>query len=172
MNIWITTDTHFSHAKLIDYGRPADFEDKIKRNIKLSVSNSDILIHLGDVCIGNEAVNNEWFRSLGARRYLVLGNHDTKSIKWYLEHGWDFVSERFDFKMFGKRISFSHMPIAWDGYFDMNIHGHFHDTDGRRHPEHNNDILSGYNKLLALEYTDYKPVNLKNFICQPTSSPQ
>lgn len=164
MNIWITTDTHFNHVKLIEYGRPKDFENKIKKWLLHYVEREDLLIHLGDVCIGNDAENNNWFKNnLDCRTYLIRGNHDSKSIEWYLRNGWDSCSDRLDLKMYGKRIAFTHIPIAWDGYFDINIHGHFHDTDGRRHGDFSK-ILSGYNKLIALEYTKYQPLSLKKLI--------
>jgi len=163
MKIYLTTDTHFNHKKLIEYGRPEDFEERIWKGLKV-INENDMLIHLGDVCIGDdEMINRRFTMNNGAKKVLVLGNHDHKSVKWYLEHGWDMVCERFDLKMYGKRIAFTHMPIAWDGYFDINIHGHFHNTDSRRYEEEFKKIMSGYNKLLALEYTDYKPVNLEKF---------
>lgn len=166
MNIWITTDTHFSHEKLIEFGRPKDFETQIQQKLLKAVNPGDLLIHLGDVCMGHDETNNEWFNQLECKKYLIKGNHDNKSLTWYLQHGWDSVSERLDIKHFGKRIAFTHQPIAWDGYFDFNIHGHFHDTDGRRQPDYREDIMSGYNKLIALEYTDYEPVNLRKFLNQ------
>jgi len=164
MKIWLTTDTHFNHKKIIEYGRPENFEELIWKGLEV-VKEEDMLIHLGDVCIGEDDKMNLHFNaSINGKKILVLGNHDNKSIKYYLEHGWDFVCKRFDIKMFGKRIAFTHQPEAWDGYFDVNIHGHFHNTDGRRQPDFDEKIMSGYNKLLALEYTDYKPVLLGKFI--------
>ena len=165
MNIWLTTDTHLGHKQLIEYGRPADFEEKIKRGLINSVHREDLLIHLGDVCIGNDIENNNWFKqNLRCKTYLLKGNHDKKSIAWYMDNGWDVVAERLDIQMFGKRICFSHTPVAWDGYFDINIHGHFHNTDHRRFDQQFHKMLCGYNKLLALENANYQPINLKNFI--------
>ncbi|MDD4601502.1 MAG: metallophosphoesterase [Negativicutes bacterium] len=165
MNIYLTTDTHFGHKKIIEYGRPKDFEERIKKYLKNTIHSDDLLIHLGDVCIGNDIANNKWFKeNLKCKTYLLRGNHDKKSLAWYMDNGWDVVADRIDIEMFGKKICFSHMPIAWDGYFDINIHGHFHDSDHRRLDPEFNKILCGYNKLLALEYTNYQSVNLRNFI--------
>jgi calcineurin-like phosphoesterase family protein len=165
MNIILTTDTHFNHSKLIDFGRPKDFESKIKTWLINNVKPEDLLIHLGDVCIGNDKENNNWFKNnIGCRTWLLRGNHDNKSVSWYLENGWDMCAERLDLKMYGKRICFSHIPKAWDGYFDINIHGHFHDVDKRRYQSDFMDIYCGYNKLLSMEATEYKGVYLKNFL--------
>ena len=161
MKIWLTTDTHFNHTQLIEYGRPADFEEQIKKNLKRMVKPEDLLIHLGDICIGNDLENSNWFKKeLGCRTYLLRGNHDNKSLKWYLENGWDVVADRLDIEMFGKKMCFTHIPVAWDGYFDVNYHGHFHDTDHRRNEPEFNKILCGYNKLISLEVNNYQPVLL------------
>ena len=165
MNIIITTDTHFNHKKLIEYGRDENFEEKTKKWLKNNIKDNDLLIHLGDVCIGNDIDNNNWFKNeLRCKTYLVRGNHDKKSIEWYLKNGWDVCADRLDIEMFGKRICFSHTPIAWDGYFDINLHGHFHDTDHRRFEPEFNGVICGYNKLLALENNDYKSWYLKNLV--------
>ena len=172
MKIWLTTDTHFGHTKLIEYGRISNFEEKIKKGLRENIKPEDLLIHLGDVCIGNDAEHNHWFDCLGCKRYLIIGNHDRKSISWYLDNGWTAVGSRIDIELFGKKICFTHQPVAWDGYFDINIHGHFHDTDHRRFEPEFNRILSGYNKLLALEKTNYQPVLLEKFIIPPATNNQ
>lgn len=53
MKIWITTDTHFGHDMLIQYGRPTDFSERIFKGLE-QVSPGDMLIHLGDFCIGKD----------------------------------------------------------------------------------------------------------------------
>lgn len=167
MKYWITTDTHLNHDILKKYcGRPDNVDEIIKSELLKSLKEGDTLIHLGDVCIGNDVENNEWFNTLkGIKKILVKGNHDSKSSSWYMSHGWDLVVERFDFTMFGKRIAFTHAPIAWDGYFDVNVHGHFHNSDHRRLEPEFQKVLSGYNKLIALEDTEYKPLELKSIVC-------
>ena len=166
MKIYLITDTHFNHKKLIEYGRPEDFDDLLYKGLK-ELPLDCLLIHLGDICIGNdEAVHRHINQATGSliKKILVRGNHDKKSNNWYLEHGWDFVCEQFSDTYFGKKILFSHIPVAWDGYYDLNIHGHFHDSDHRRHEKELMAIKNGYQKLLALEYTDYKPILLEKFI--------
>ncbi len=165
MKTWIITDTHFGHDKLIEYGRPTDFTEKIFKNL-LEVKMGDTLIHLGDFCIGkDEEWHERYFKTLpGVKNILVLGNHDSKSRTWYLERGWNFVCDSFTLTAFGKKVMFSHYPMAWDGYYDWNIHGHFHASDHRRHEPEFVKLKNGYQKLLALEYTDYQPVSLEKFI--------
>ena len=157
MKVWLTTDTHFGHAKMVEYGRPADFEERIKNNLEAVVKPEDVLIHLGDVCIGHDSLNNVWFKAeLGCRTWLVKGNHDRKSDHWYLEHGWDVVAERIDLDIEGVRTALTHEPLAEMGEADINIHGHLHN------PDHHPDIPRlEHRVLISLEQNNYQPVRIR-----------
>ncbi len=64
MKIYITTDTHFDHANMIKYcGRPENFNEIIWKGLE-QIKNNDILIHLGDLCIGNDVENHFHLRGL------------------------------------------------------------------------------------------------------------
>lgn len=160
-NIYIISDTHFNHTdKMIEYcGRPENYNELIWKNLK-QLKDDDILIHLGDVCIGKDREVHKKLQEFKFKKILVRGNHDKKSNSWYLNNGWDFVCEEFKDTLFGKNILFSHMPKVWDGVYDLNIHGHFHNSDHRRQEPELFKIKNGYQKLFALEYTNYKPINL------------
>lgn len=165
MNYWITSDTHFGHDKLIEIcGRPKNFSELVlKRNIK-TVQFDDILIHLGDVCIGKDGYWNRRFtQTITCKKWLVKGNHDKRSDTWYIEHGWDFVSDRIYLKKFGKEIMFTHIPIDING-FDLNIHGHFHNLDHRYFERKEWARRSDKHILISLEYNNFMPLNLKNII--------
>ncbi len=96
MQIWLTTDTHFGHSKIIQWGRPNNFEDKILTALQQQTEHGDILIHLGDFCIGKDLFwHNQYIANLpGRKHWLLLGNHDKKSTSWYIAHGWDWVGRR------------------------------------------------------------------------------
>jgi len=177
MKIYITTDTHFDHANMIKYcGRPENFNEIIWKGLE-QIKNNDILIHLGDFCIGNDVENHFHLRGLllKCKKILVRGNHDRKSDSWYLKHGWDFVCEQFRNTYFGQDILFSHTPKPDSGY-DINIHGHFHNQlprllkgewavdDEEKRNHYDLKALNPKSKLLALEETNYQPVNLEKFI--------
>lgn len=186
--IYLITDTHFYHDNMIPYcGRPENFTELVGINLlKVGFTEDDLLIHLGDICIGNDQLAHDlYIKPLRCKKWLVKGNHDHKSNHWYLNNGWDWVGSKFQDKFFGKNIMFSHAPQHFEeivetqfgaGSFDLNIHGHFHNNmhrllegryvvDGEKE---RNEVdlanLTPRHKLLSLEYSEYKPVLLENFI--------
>jgi calcineurin-like phosphoesterase family protein len=144
-------------------GRPEDYNERLWNSLKI-INDDDILIHTGDICIGKDSYVHNKLQEFKFRKILVKGNHDRKTNTWYLNNGWDFVCEEFKDTLFGKNILFSHKPRPWDGEYDINIHGHFHNSDYRRNDPELFKIVNGYHKLFALEYNDYKPIKLDKFI--------
>ena len=160
MNYWLTTDTHFGHGRIIEFcGRPENFNEKIIRGLQVNVKPEDIIIHLGDVVFNNGDIYLKQFSDIPCKSKILLqGNHDKRSSNWYLDHGFNFVARHIGFEMFGKMILFSHIPEMDLNNVDVNIHGHFHNTEHRRHePELN---VGSKHILIALEYTNYQPCNL------------
>jgi len=165
--IWLITDTHFGHKNIIKYcGRPNNFEKLISKNLFKSVKWNDILIHLGDVALGDrQFAHNKYIKPLQCKKWLLLGNHDTESISWYLENGWDFVAESFTAVYFGKRILFSHKPMP-NGDYDINVHGHFHNNSQEYWEPDLKSYLGKKHLLLSIESQDYNPITLKDFLSQ------
>ncbi len=165
MKIFVISDTHFGHDKLVELsGRPVDFTGKIFNN--LSKQAGDLLIHCGDFCIGNDDMWHDRFSNYTKdfkKKILIRGNHDNKSDSWYYDHGWDFVCTEFSNEYFGKRLLFTHKPVPLYEYIDFNIHGHMH---GNKH-RHTNEIDRWYGNKhidLAPEIRDYKAVNLEKLL--------
>lgn len=162
--IWIIVDTHFTHRQMIDdLGRPEDYERQIWKSLK-KIDSKDLLIHLGDVCHGNDEEVHKKLRKFKFKKVLVRGNHDHKSNNWYMNRGWDFVCRGFSDKYFGKKIAFSHKPIVWDGKYELNLHGHFHNISEKYHEEELVEIKNDKQKLIALEYLGYGPILLENLL--------
>lgn len=165
MTYWITTDTHFGHEKMQEFcGRPPDFDKRISKHLYGNVKLGDVLIHLGDICIGKD---DFWHTSqiapLPAKKWLVRGNHDKKSDAWYLSHGWDMVCDEFQNNMFGYNIMFSHKPVVYSGY-DINLHGHFHNTEHHNWEPELIKIQNPKQKLLVIENNNYMPWNLRHIV--------
>lgn len=167
MRYWITTDTHFGHSMLRkEQLRPEEFEDKILKSIYKNVRSNDILIHLGDFAFNDEFEWSMKFFSFPCKKWLLKGNHDKQTTTWYIDHGWDFVADTISFRYFGLNILFSHIPqkLRLGDGIDLNIHGHFHNTDHRKHEPHIAEILTNKHYLLAPEYNNYQVWNLENII--------
>jgi len=164
MKIWIISDTHFGHDKLVELsGRPTNFTDLLLENLRKV--QGDIIIHLGDVCIGKDEDWHKAFMSripVGMKKILLRGNHDSKSDSWYLKHGWDFVCDEFSGHYFGKKILFSHYPLPKADY-NLNIHGHLHGNN-HRHEEGGVEIVEGYHIDIAPELYNYQPLLLQEVI--------
>jgi len=158
---WCIADTHLGHDKMVELcNRPVDFSSRILHQLNLNVKENDIFICFGDICLYDI---DHWHDQLNIAlprcyRWLIRGNHDKKTISWYLDHGWDWVGDRMDVQMYGCRIALSHRPLAVDDSFDINVHGHLHITN--HHPECE---VSSKHRLICCEPT-YTPVLLKTII--------
>jgi calcineurin-like phosphoesterase family protein len=163
MKIYVTTDTHFNHMKLVDifHARPADFQEQILSSHS-KIGDDDLLIHLGDFCIGKDLEShNRWNAATGhiRNRILVRGNHDNKSDEWYMNHGWNCVADGLLMTVRGKSVYFTHIPIpdfrAPLGT-EFNIHGHTH---GDVHRDKDiEDYNPQFNIEIAMEKTDNNPI--------------
>lgn len=163
---WLITDTHFYHHKMItDWAiRPSGYNERIIKNCRRLLAPQDLLIHLGDVIFYKYTILNEILDQIPGRKVLTMGNHDRKSRGWYMNNGFDFVADTFTID----DIVFSHRPLQHlPSGSRINIHGHFHNTDHRsKEPEYNAWYNTTIHRLLALEYTDYAPVRLDEFVAE------
>lgn len=147
---WLITDTHFDHDNIGVYcDRPDGWMDRILRNWRQLVKPEDLVIHDGDVQVGHGHKLLDLMNSLPGTKVLVMGNHDTKSLTWYMRNGFAFACEALAYQ----GITFTHHPS--DMLFpdtDINIHGHVHNSVW--HP------TQPFQRLLAIEHVGYKPVDL------------
>jgi calcineurin-like phosphoesterase family protein len=181
MDAWITADTHFGYTiKDTDGGieRPRDFSEKLFKGLLRSLTPDSTLIHLGDMCYRDDEIWNKRLAELPGKKWLIIGNHDKKSITWYLNSGWDFAGHTISLVAFGKNILFSHIPMMTNniyagpkGYsehrFDMNIHGHFHDFPAEKVKEKEPEVYKILNKkhfLISVEKLNYQPIKLKRIV--------
>lgn len=177
MNYWLVSDTHFAHAKLNEWGgREGEWQEKLYAGIAL-IPREDVLIHLGDICIGDDVeVHKRLFGEKdtycggfagGAasrmKSILVRGNHDKKSMQWYIEHGWDFVCDGLELIYMGRYLHLTHRPSRPQGHNMFNIHGHTH---GNMHREE--EYLEFYDKNyhidISPELVGYTPIRLDTLL--------
>lgn len=125
--------------------------------------------------IGKAEGWKEIYPRLPGRKTLVRGNHDKHSNSWYMNNGFDFSCDA----MLFRNIWFTHKPADFlpDGA-ELNIHGHlhniwhgFHKQSSLDSPEHltwqTQRLANDWQRLFAVEYTNYNLVELNKFISNP-----
>ena len=159
MNYWLISDTHFNHEKLSEWGgRSGDWQEKIWKGL-LALPYDDVLIHLGDVCIGNDSEVHSGLKIVQAKKILIRGNHDKKSHQWYTEHGWDFVCDGLELLFMGHYLHLTHRPARPQGNTTWNIHGHTH-GNMHRSEEYNDFYSPAYHIDISPEIVGYAPIRL------------
>lgn len=112
MTIYFTSDTHFSHARIIELAnRPfTDVNHMNEMMVKQwneTVGPEDYVIHCGDVALGPIRESLEYIRRLAGIKILVIGNHDRnfrlgkrsgglEPDEWddeYKEYGFNYVDQ-------------------------------------------------------------------------------
>lgn len=156
--IWIFSDPHFYHKQIINYcNRPfasvEEMNETIVKNCNSVVGKQDRIFFLGDFALCGRDNIIEIGQRLNGRKTLILGNHDSASLKTYYEAGFEMVSkypiilENF--------FILSHTPqfITPDGLY-ANIHGHVHN-----HPEYLPVTSRTFNA--SAEMLNYTPINFE-----------
>jgi calcineurin-like phosphoesterase family protein len=152
---WIIGDTHFGHSAIQKHTRrPANVDAIIKRNWKQLVRPQDIVIHLGDLCFGFVKVK-EWMDDLPGIKILVRGNHDPKTVSYYMANGFSVACDGI---LIGTTY-YTHEPVKHlpEGAI-INIHGHCHNTRPR------GLRVYPHCRLFALEYENYSPQIISKFM--------
>lgn len=152
---WLIGDTHKGHSEIQKHTRrPSNVDSLVEHNWRQLVKPRDIVIHLGDVAFG--FVNlKAWIDSLPGTKVLVIGNHDPKSVSWYMRNGFAFACDGI---VLGG-VYYTHRPSKHlpEGA-RLNVHGHCHNRwpRGLRYYEHS--------RLFALEYENYSPRIISKFL--------
>ena len=148
-NVWITSDTHYSHKNIcrgvtnwrtqdgqIPISQTRDFTTiekmnaTIVNNINENVGQDDMLIHLGDWSFGGfDQIREFWDRIVCKNIHLVLGNHDHHIENNRSDCQELFASVNHYTKLMYKfeTLVLMHYPIdSWDGLNKGHIHLHGH----------------------------------------------
>lgn len=154
-DIWLISDTHFSHENIIGYcDRP--FKDKFEMNQCMqdnwsdTVKDGDIVYHLGDVYF-NYCPD---LGQLPGKKRLILGNHDNAKDMRLREYFKKIQLWRM-FPEFG--LLLTHVPVHENTLERSkgnltNVHGHTHANGSPKGPY----------KSVCVELTDYKPINIED----------
>jgi calcineurin-like phosphoesterase family protein len=157
MDIYCISDSHFGHDNMVKWAlRPKDFNERIWKGLQ-SLPDDCILIHLGDISMGSEALAHMKLQEFKFKKWLVRGNHDNRTITWYINNGWDFVADQIMIKTHGKNIILSHHPLPKVEGIHMNIHGHLHGSKSHPRPDFYDE---DYHKEITPEVIGYNPAKL------------
>lgn len=178
MNIFLVSDTHFSHRGIVQFlradgqkERPWDnieeMDEALVKNWNSVVRPKDKIYHLGDVVINRSAL--PILDRLNGEKVLIKGNHDVFRAEEYLKY---FKDIRGTHSLGGKgEFILSHIPVhpfyvteRWKG----NIHGHLHSgrvtqeclyiQNGYKHVE---TYLDPRYLCVSVEQTNFTPISFE-----------
>lgn len=177
--IYVVSDTHFNHGNIETYcQRPPGFTQREIHNWQVTVKPDDLVVHDGDVFMDKPSGWDLIWPQLPGHKLLVRGNHDwNRSYTWWLRHGFDAVVD----SAIIQGIYFTHKPAeVLPVGANLNVHGHLHNIWDGFHPESDEDLFDDahvisrcgslkypWQRLFAIEYTNYMPVELQKFIAHP-----
>lgn len=142
MKTWLTSDLHLFHANIIVYcGRPHESVEQMNQSIidawKSVVAPEDRVVVVGDLSAGLGPRRDELqsiISDLPGRKVLVRGNHDHQTNEWYVEAGFESVTDW----MLEDNMLFIHKPATSMNPETLRIferlepelvvHGHIHDA--------------------------------------------
>ena len=161
-DIWVISDTHFSHYNMVHKfkTRPFDtveeMDETLVENWNKTVKPGDKVYHLGDFAFGPKTEHPKIIKRLNGKKRLIVGNHDdVKSLAPYFEK----VMLWRKWPDFG--LLFTHVPVhpstlGENRFGDTpirNIHGHIH---GNPSPD-------GPYTCVCVEqpHVNYKPIHIE-----------
>lgn len=172
--IYFISDTHFNHKNIIKYcNRPfKDIEEMnsaLIENWNKTITDYDIVFHLGDVALTNESEIKEIIPKLKGKKILIRGNHDKKSKEFFRSVGFEIIPDN-PLKLDKEKLILSHKPLADteipEGY--INVHGHIHNnplhkinptTNEMEYPE---ELYSEKLHInVSADVIDFKPISLE-----------
>ena len=168
MTIWFSSDHHFHHKNIIEYGdRPFKHVDEMKDFIiethNAYVKPSDHWYCLGDVTMerDNQGRGLWILDKMHGHKRLIMGNHDHYHVKHYMIHFEKVMAmQRMD------KLWFTHVPVHPNslGSVDANVHGHIHQNPS--YPPVERVDEKGVRRKqfyinISVEATNYKPVSLE-----------
>jgi calcineurin-like phosphoesterase family protein len=119
--VFLTADTHFGHLNIIKYcNRPfADVQsmnEEIVRRWNETVSTDAVVLHLGDVCMGQLHLTLACVARLNGTKHLIAGNHDRcyytpAKAQMYLDAGFASVQDQAELEVAGTIYDLIHMPF-------------------------------------------------------------
>ena len=160
--VFLTADMHFGHENIIKYeSRPyanaEAMDDAIIKNWNKAVSKRDTVIVAGDVSFYGKEKTAEIVQQLYGKKILIKGNHDQRNNNWWLDVGFDEVS---NYPIIYKEwFVIQHEPPTYynDATPYFYVYGHVHGSEMYR-------TLTKQTACVCMERWDYTPVELQKII--------
>lgn len=138
--IFFTSDTHFGHQpeflwKPRGFSSVEEMDETIIENWNKVVKLNDIVYHLGDTMLNDNAHGLECFKRLNGQIFMIWGNHDSDTRKNLLAEYCHIVGGWYAWLIkYGKfSIYMSHYPTLTSNYDQkhfsqhvLSLHGHTH----------------------------------------------
>lgn len=178
MTTWFTSDTHFSHGRILELSnRPfktvVDMNEVMVANWNEVVAPDDIVFHLGDAVMGPFEESVKYLGRLNGNRFLIPGNHDRVSSlekparqekfrPFYEDNGFTILSEQEEVEIGGESFILCHYPFVGDSH-GSDRHSHLRPKqDGRRllHGHVHEKWKFNHNMFnVGVDVNDFRPVS-------------
>ena len=169
--IFFTSDTHFGHINIIKYcNRPfetiEEHDEEIIKRWNNKVKEDDIVFHLGDVGFCHPKKIHEYLERLNGHIYLVIGNHDWRSI--IKQQSWRFedMTQQINMKIDGQHIILNHYPLlCYSGVYQSTpswqLYGHVHSGPFSNQGLDNSRLTMCYSTQydVGVDNNDFSPVS-------------
>ena len=169
-DVFFTSDTHFNHKNIIRYcnrpwngGKDTDgqlivSDDNVKEMNEAIIAAWNKVVppnalvwHLGDFALGDRSKIPEIVARLNGRINLVLGNHDHKDVKRFLDAGFNRVYDHP--VLINKFVVLTHEPLEF-----LNVNCPFFQIFGHVHDSEHYQTWSKTGACVCVERHDYAPV--------------
>ena len=167
--VWFTADTHFGHENIIrfchrPFANAGEMNEELVRRWNETVPEDGVIFHLGDFCHGGSPLWNALLSRLNGRKFLILGNHDMKSLRQGYMDRFEHVTQQMTIRVAGQAIVLNHNPFLCYGgsYRDVwQLFGHVHSGPlshtGLDHPRLN--MLFPLQYDVGVDNNDFRPVS-------------
>lgn len=164
MKRFVIADPHFGHENIIKYeNRPfSNVEEMDEKLIALwnkTVGKDDLVYILGDFTLSkNKETISKLANSLHGKKVLIMGNHDTRKPKDYVECGFETATRKPI--MVDSGVILMHEPFADENYISslyIYFFGHVHANKTMM-----DELINAM--CVCVERTGYKPIDLDKAI--------
>jgi len=164
MKRFVIADTHFGHENIIKYeSRPfksvEEMDDELIKLWNSTVSKDDLVYVLGDFTLSRRMdIIKNFVNALNGRKILIMGNHDTRKPKDYVDCGFEVATRKP--LMVEPGVILMHEPFMDSWLIAPNyiyFFGHVHT---------NKTLMDEYQNCMcvSVERINYRPANLEELI--------